>query len=233
MAPMEVAPSSGSGGASKAAAPPRKRSEHEQRVFDMAQKELHALFAHELTTVWIFPEGKQAVGRPEIKFREAWPSYLYLLASLIKPSNLNELLQWPPLLDLSGGSEAATAVCRRAPCEPLTFHPGHEHGACLGAAGLVATQYPEALCAMMAGVEELDFRRCNWGDEEAAWLGAILPLCGRLQRLHLSGNHIGNAGACALANAVSARSSLAIRPTLPKRPPARHSPLAQLPDPYP
>lgn len=221
MASMEVAPSSNSGGASgasKAAAPPRKRSEHEQRVFDMAQKELHALFAHELTTVWIFPEGKQALGRPEIKFREAWPSYLYLLASLIKPSNLNELLQWPLLLDLSGGSEAATAVCRRAPCEPLTFHPGHEHGACLGAAGLVATQYPEALCAMMAGVEELDFRRCNWGDEEVAWLGAILPLCGRLQRLHLSGNHIGNAGACALATAVSARSSLALRSTLPKRP---------------
>ena len=130
--------------------------------------------------------------------------FLYLLATLIKPSNLNELLQWPQLLDLSGGTEDASAVCRRAPCEPLTFHSGHEHGACLGAAGLVATQYPEALCAMLAGVEELDFRRCNWSDEEAAWLATILPLCGRLQRLHLSGNQIGNAGACALANAVSA-----------------------------
>eukprot|EP00900_Chrysochromulina_parva_P003776 jgi/Chrpa1/1339/Chrysochromulina_OHIO_Genome00010811-RA len=201
MASMEVAPSSNSGGASgasKAAAPPRKRSEHEQRVFDMAQKELHALFAHELTTVWIFPEGKQALGRPEIKFREAWPSYLYLLASLIKPSNLNELLQWPLLLDLSGGSEAATAVCRRAPCEPLTFHPGHEHGACLGAAGLVATQYPEALCAMMAGVEELDFRRCNWGDEEIS-AGALRDL----KILSLDNNDISDAGASALFTALS------------------------------
>jgi hypothetical protein len=62
---------------------------------------------------------------------------------------------------------------------------------------------PDLICHALMGVEELDFRRCGWGDEEASWLAVVLPLCGRLKRLILSGNHIGNAGASALAGALS------------------------------
>jgi len=209
------APSSTGALSARGAAPARKRNEHEQAVFDAAQKDVHILFAHTLTTVWMLPEGKHSVGPKEIKYTEAWPSYLYLLASILKPSNLNELLAWPQMLDLAGvkpstdpavpipnGHYEQEKICRRAPPEPLTFARGHEHGSLVGAGGLVAEQYPEALCAMLAGAEELDFRRCCWGDEEAAWLALVLPLCGRLQRLFLSGNQIGNAGACALATAI-------------------------------
>ena len=59
------------------------------------------------------------------------------------------------------------------------------------------------MCGALAGVECLDFERCGWGDDEACRLSLVLPLCARLERLNLASNHIGDAGACALAGALS------------------------------
>ena len=191
-----------------------RRTPHEHAVFHDALAGVHTLFAHKLTTVWMIPEGQHTVGPKEVKYKEAWPSFLYLVATMIKPVNISEVGAWPQVLDL-GGAVSTTAVpvpnghyeqeriCRRAPCEPLTFFDGHEHGHCIGSTPMVAAQYREALYAMLAGVEELDFRKCGWGDEEAAWMALAMPLCGRLQRLLLSGNAIGNTGASAIAGALA------------------------------
>jgi len=161
----------------------------------------------------MIPEGQHAVGPKEVRYKEAWPTFLYLLATMIKPSNISEVAAWPQVLDLGGvlsttvlpvpnGHYEQERCCRRAPCEPLTFEHDHEHGHCIGADKIISEQYRDALYALLAGVEELDFRKCGWGDEEAAWLALVLPLCGRLQRLLLSGNDIGNTGAAAIATAL-------------------------------
>ena len=74
---------------------------------------------------------------------------------------------------------------------------------CLRPAGSFR-QYAEALNAMLCHAEELDFRRCGWTDDDAIRLAAVLPLCGRLKRLHLSQNRIGDVGMSHVAGALAA-----------------------------
>jgi len=188
----------------------RRRSEHEQRVFDEALPELHTLFAHRLTTVWMIPEANAPIGPQQLVYSTAWPTYLRTVATLVKPSNLSDANAWPQLLTLGEDPDAVKLgraeqerVERAPPAEPCSFKPGHKLGHLEGMVDLIREGLPEVICQALAGIEELDFRRCGWGDEDASWLAVVLPLCGRLKRLLLSGNHIGNAGASALAGALS------------------------------
>ena len=189
----------------------RRRSEHEEKVYRDALNDVHMLYAHGLTTVWIMPDAKAPIGPQLLDYGSAWPMFLRLICSLAKPSNLSENNAWPQLLTLGEdtdgirpGRDEQEKVMRPAPAEPLVFHPGHSLGHLEGMSeAMIASKWPEILCSALLGMEELDFRRCGWGDEEASWLAIILPMCGRLKRLYLSGNKIGNAGASALAGALS------------------------------
>jgi len=188
----------------------RRRTEHEQRVFEEAVSNLHLLFAHKLTTVWMLGEAGSPFGPSQLRYRQAWPTYLRLLATYLKPSNLNDTNAWSQLLDLGKGIDGVDRdrqeqerVDRSAPAEPMAFAVGHKFAGLDEGSELIAQQYPKVLFAFLAGVEELDYRRCGWGDEDASWLAVILPLCGGLKRLLLSGNRIGNAGASALSEALS------------------------------
>ena len=84
-------------------------------------------------------------------------------------------------------------VYRPAPPEPLLFCAGHKYGSIPGS-GSVAESLTANVGRMLAGIEQLDYRRCGWGDEEASWLAVVLPMCANLKRLLLTGNQIGNAG---------------------------------------
>lgn len=133
------------------------------------------------------------------------------MSTIVKPSNLNDTNAWPQLLrlgdDLDGvklGRAEQEKVARAAPAEPHTFAPGHRLHGLPGHSDIIVNEMPELMYSLLAGCEELDYRRCGWGDEDASWLAVILPMCGCLKRLTLSGNSIGNLGASALAGALSA-----------------------------
>jgi hypothetical protein len=200
------------GGGSGRGGQQQRRTEHEDRVFEAALPEVHTLFAHRLTTVWMLHEGvaEERFGPLDLVYSSAWPNYLHMLASLIKPSNIADTNAWPQLLrfgkDADGvqlGRAEQERVPRAAVAEPLAFCSGHKLHGLDGHSELLEGQWAEATAAIFAGAEELDFRRCNWGDEEVSWLSVVLPLCGRLKRLLLAGNRIGNLGASALAGSLS------------------------------
>lgn len=189
-----------------------RRTDHEQKVFNEALAELHMLFAHNLTTVWMFPETRGLLGPNELSFSTAWPNYLRMVSMLVKPSNISDMNAWPQLLNLGEdvdgvklGRAEQEKVSRGAPVEPLAFLQGHKYGHLPQMSKLIHSGLKELTVDALAGIEELDFRMCGWGDEEASWLAVVLPLCGRLKRLLLSRNRIGNAGATALASALSSR----------------------------
>ena len=192
----------------------RKRTAHEEKVFSDALSSLGTLFSHKLTTVWMMQpkegEAPETALPSELRYRSAWPEYLRLVANVIKPNNLNDTNAWPQLLklgkDLDGvqyGRAEQEKISRGAPPEPLIFAPGHRLDALDGMNDTIRDEMPELMYGLLAGTEDLDFRRCGWGDEEASWLAVVLPMCGCLKRLQLSSNSIGNLGASALAGALS------------------------------
>lgn len=221
MAPLEA--SSGK--------PLRRRSALEELAFGAGLEALDTLYASRLTTVWILPDetpGGGLGGRAEDDelqplFAEAWPCYLHQIATLIKPCTLQlEGPTWPQILTLSTsgatsqfGAEAVTAsfLPRCAPpAEPLAFRRGHRLAAHVGAWSAsscpyalerIEAQFSSVTLAALGGIEELVFRRCGWADESAARLASVLPACGRLRRLVLSANAIGDRGAVALATALA------------------------------
>lgn len=158
------------------------------------------------------PEANRPAGPNELSYSSAWPDYLRIASTLVKPSNISDMNAWPQLLILGedpdgvkfGRAEQEKAP-RPAPPEPLSFSPGHTLGHLDKSSKLIVSGLPSVICDALAGIEELDYRRCNWGDEEAAWLAVVLPLCGRLKRLLLSCNRISDAGVTALSGALSSR----------------------------
>ena len=58
-------------------------------------------------------------------------------------------------------------ICRRAPCEPLTFASGHEHGQCIDSAPIVSQQYAETIHRLLAGMGD--------SSTPALTLAVILP----------------------------------------------------------
>ena len=221
MAPLEA--SSGK--------PLRRRSALEELAFGVGLEALHTLYASRLTTVWVLPDVTPGggLGRGEEDnelqplFAEAWPCYLHQIATLIKPCTLQlEGPTWPQLLTLSTNcttSQLAAEVVTASffprcapPAEPLAFRRGHRLAAHVGAWSAsscphalerIEAQFSSVTLAALGGIEELVFRRCGWADESAARLASMLPACGRLRRLVLSANAIGDRGAVALATALA------------------------------
>jgi len=199
-----------------------QRSPHEQSLFEEALHGLHVLYASRLTTVWMLlppppPPSPPQSGGAALSvsgacgvYGEAWPRYLQLLATISKVSNHSDASAWPQLLELglsTDGVERGRAsqekVTRAAPPEPLAFCNGHLHGCLQQEWEPLSRQYVDVLSSLLCGVEELDYRRCGWGDDEASRLAVVLPLCGRLKRLLLSQNQIGDIGVTNLASALS------------------------------
>ena len=192
----------------------KRRSEHEQGVFTDALPGLGTLFGHKLTTVWMLPPrkgtGPEGLLEGELRYNAMWPESLRLAAGVIKPNNLNDTNAWPQLLRLGEDSDGVRLgraeqekVQRSAPAEPLIFAPGHRLEGLPGKSELILQEFPQLMFGLLAGVEEFDYRRCGWSDEDASWLAVVLPMCGNLKRIILSGNSIGNLGASALAGAMS------------------------------
>ena len=192
----------------------RKRTDHEKAVFADALPHLGTLFAHKQTTVWMLqPKPNEAAETAlpgEMRYKFAWPEFLRLVANVVKPNNLNDTNAWPQLLKLGMDADGVglgraeqERVPRGAPPEPLIFQPGHRLERLEGMSDIIRQDMPSLMSGLMVGTEELDFRRCGWGDEDASWLAVVLPMCGCLKRLTLSNNSIGNLGASALAGALS------------------------------
>ena len=58
-------------------------------------------------------------GPSQLRYRQAWPTYLRLLATYLKPSNLNDTNAWSQLLDLGKGIDGAPHDTHRR----ATFRP--------------------------------------------------------------------------------------------------------------
>ena len=86
---------------------------------------------------------------------------------------------------------------------PLAFFGGHAYGDKTYTNGadrdeIVAPKFRETMFEVMGGVRELVFTSLKWGDEGIKALAVVLPLCGQLTVLTLSGNEIGPEGARAI-----------------------------------
>ena len=101
----------------------------------------------------------------------------------------------------------AERILKPPPADPKAFFPEHPLGALTDAAA-VAILHERWTYAVLAPLEELDFSRSGWADEEACELALVLPVCCRLQRLKLQGNQIGSVGASALAAALTDSATL-------------------------
>jgi len=200
----------------------RQRSEREADCYDVSIEAVHTLFAHKLTTVWVMPEARHAKGERGMPFRSAWASHLYHVATLLKSPLQAENLPWRQLVDLGEPHWSSLQhqvygngkLFRAPPIEPLAFMRGHSHDQLVGAQTMLARLHSKWTHAILAPLEELDFSRCGWTDEEMCRLAVVLPLCGRLQRLKLHSNMIGNVGATSLAAALAENSSLILLRTL-------------------
>ncbi len=164
-------------------------------------------YAHELTTVWMIPDGKDAVSK-ELSYTGGWAIAEHRLATLLKStSDLSGYSgPWPQLLDLSEDidSEHNERIHRPSPSEPLAFRARHEFGTAAYAGGdderkCVDDMYRDALLEMLACAQMLTFNRLGWVDNDASRLALLLPLGSQVQELHLAFNSIGDQGLILLA----------------------------------
>jgi len=164
-------------------------------------------YAHELTTVWMIPELKDACTK-ELSYTNGWSIAEHRLATLLKStSDLSGYAgPWPQLLDLSEDidSEHNEQIHRPSPSEPLAFRPRHEFGAATYAEGEdeqkgVSDMWRESLLEMLASSQKLTFSRLGWGDVDSSRLALLLPLGSQVQELHLAFNNIGDQGLIMLA----------------------------------
>jgi len=178
-------------------------------------------YAHELTTVWIIPELKDAETH-ELSFSNGWATAEHRLATLLKAtSDLSGYTgPWPQLLDLSErmDSERNERVHRPSPSEPLAFRDApvmHEFGGGVYVDGpeerkCVDDMYRDTLLEMLASSERLTFNRLGWTDSDATRLALLLPLGTHVQELHLSFNAIGDGGLIQLAQRMPRMATLRV-----------------------
>ena len=142
---------------------------------------------------------------------------------LIKPANTSHDTDWPQVVDLGKkygkvdgwGNNAQTEFDRPPLTEPLAFFGGHEYGDKTYTNGadrdeIVAPKFRETMFEVMGGVRELNFNKLKWGDEGIKALAVVLPLCGQLTTLTLSGNEIGPEGARAIGEWLRDNHSLTV-----------------------
>jgi hypothetical protein len=136
-----------------------------------------------------------------------WPTYESCVARILK--SRHQLL-WDPVLDV--GEPVREALERvgdqaRSLLPPLSIA---EFGAAVGDLhftngadrDVVSAIYERTLRTAFGGATRLLFRNCGWEAAAAASFGASLELCTRLEELNLMDNPLGDAGVCALADAL-------------------------------
>jgi Ran GTPase-activating protein (RanGAP) involved in mRNA processing and transport len=164
-------------------------------------------YAHELVTVWMIPEKKDALSK-QFDYTGGWAAAEHRLATLLKStSDLSGYSgPWPQLLDLSEDidSEHNERIHRPSPSEPLAFRTRHEFGTAAYVEGedereVVTHMYRDALVEMFTCAQALTFNRLGWLDTDASRLALLLPLGSQVQELHLSFNSIGDQGLFLLA----------------------------------
>jgi hypothetical protein len=67
---------------------------------------------------------------------------------------------------------------------------------------VVAGLYADTLAGAMGNSKVLEFTECEWEDDEAEQLAAVLPMAMRLEALYINANRIGTRGLDALATAI-------------------------------
>merc|ERR1712224_466540 len=91
---------------------------------------------------------------------------------------------------------------RQPPVTPSTFSDVLKDKAFLNRSedfDFVDSQYREVFEEFMRGTKTLNFEDLQWEAAEIAKMAESLPYCGRLERLVLSDNILGQEGATALA----------------------------------
>jgi len=175
-------------------------------------------FAHAGTTVWMASQGVDARGKSYCTLASCCAERA--LAHLLKMPSHSRACDWPQLVDLGKSCseiDHQSILVRPAPLSPLAFAPGHlRPGLNVGAhddarGGLedfVAPMFERTMVELLGTVTELDFGGLRWGDEQAAQLATVLPLCVGLRVLRLDHNHISDAGVKAIAPALAGLTNL-------------------------
>ena len=156
-------------------------------------------YAHTLTTAFLtraLPDGYD--GLPGYAER-GWTTCESSWAALAKQSTT---ACWAPIWDVAGGAAyrrpppmAPPAMARLVASRRFTSKKGD--------LPLVIEINTRTILSLFRDVEVLMYVGLGWGDAEAAQLCEVLPLCASLKGLSLHANTIGDAGAAALAGAIS------------------------------
>jgi hypothetical protein len=181
------------------------RTPEQDAAFRAGLKGVNQWYAHQGTSVWLVTTGADRV-KGLSYWDKGWTSFEYALAMLIKPANTSPFKDWDwaQVVDLGKAGAAQTESGRPPLSEPLAFYGGHAYGDKTYTNGadrdaIVAPKFCETMYEVMGGVQELNFNTLKWNDAGVEALAVVLPLCGRLTKLTLARNSIGDAGAAALA----------------------------------
>ena len=175
------------------------------RARSAAFKAIAMWYAHRCTTVW---HVSGASGTKLDQSSRGWTCFEMSLANLLKVSNTGGDADWPQLVDISLTGHAQTRAPRAVPREPLAFYSGHEAGDKKYSTpedrdAIIAPMFRSTTYNIFGGVRELNYADGQWGEEGAAALAVILPLCVNLFKLTLLRNDVGDDGVRAIAHVLS------------------------------
>eukprot|EP00747_Dinoflagellata_sp_TGD_P058739 gnl/TRDRNA2_/TRDRNA2_151258_c0_seq2.p1 gnl/TRDRNA2_/TRDRNA2_151258_c0~~gnl/TRDRNA2_/TRDRNA2_151258_c0_seq2.p1 ORF type:complete len:483 (+),score=74.12 gnl/TRDRNA2_/TRDRNA2_151258_c0_seq2:112-1560(+) len=192
-----------------------EREPDEEKSFRRALDTMHMWYAHALIHTWVL--NRAPPGKPQYGDR-GWTTWEHTISTLI--SGTIELDVW--VLDLSMINSDCGRIhdhildyedlkreCssnRLPPLVPTAFNEKIENKQFTSGYGdleMIKEQYALVFHNVMGSAKELTYVRLGWGDDEVQRLVQVLPHCHNLEFLGLQGNEIGDAGAEALAYALS------------------------------
>ncbi|CAJ1366818.1 unnamed protein product [Effrenium voratum] len=172
----------------------------ERRTSELFLQQVGRWFAHEHTNVWLFTQSP--IGA-EPYSRRGWPTFERAVSLLpIRRKEVMDigLLQRTP--DMHWQDIVRQCRAKRLPPQmPSEFlaELQQKHFSWSFDRDLLGILYREVYEDVVERAVEMPLARLNWGDPEMQLLHSALGSCCQLQRLNLAQNHIGNAGAEALA----------------------------------
>lgn len=177
------------------------RTPEQEAAFTRASAESHLWFLHQGTRVWMLTKVPSDAECCEAYERRGGPILERALGDMAtKASFMLDLgkldatcTNWPRIL----------TVCqhqRRPPLSPQAFAKAMQRSAfpTEESRAFAVHKYQEGFLEAIAAAKELHFSNLGWGNKEAQELAKILPHCGRLTKLALRGNKIGEEGVRAL-----------------------------------
>ena len=165
----------------------KPRSEAEDAAFASSLATMDIWYAHSLTTKIAVTDSPAGV----VPYHErGWCTFEYQLMQLLLPSTYTSL--WCHFIQYDGTPDDDDEPPRPTPAPPDAFFAGGRCAEKVFTNGadreLVAAKWAATVSHIMGHTTELLFQNAGWDDEEMAQLGAVLPLCTRLQSLMLRGN---------------------------------------------